>query len=56
VCVVDAEFVPVLNGEHIGYCWVQMNCWPKPMHQGLLKTVNSKTIKSKLQTILDIIS
>jgi len=56
VCVVETEFVPVLNGEHIGYCWVQMNCWPKPMHQGLLKTVNSKTIKSKLQTILDIIT
>jgi ADP-ribose pyrophosphatase YjhB (NUDIX family) len=56
VCVVDTEFTPQLNGEHIGYCWVQMNAWPKPMHQGLQKTVNSKTIKSKLQTILDIIS
>jgi len=55
VCVVDTEFIPTLNGEHIGYCWVQMNAWPKPMHQGLLKTVQSKTIKSKLQTILDII-
>ena len=56
VCVVDTEFTPTLNGEHIGYCWVQMNAWPKPMHQGLQKTVTSKTIKSKLHTILDIIS
>ena len=55
VCVVDQEFVPTLNGEHSGYCWVKMNAWPKPLHQGLLKTVRSKTIKLKLQTILDII-
>ncbi|MAH07513.1 hypothetical protein CMI38_04665 [Candidatus Pacearchaeota archaeon] len=55
VCVIDTEFVPTLNGEHSGYCWVKMNAWPKPLHQGLLKTVQNKTIKSKLQTILDII-
>ena len=55
VCVVGQEFVPTLNGEHSGYCWVKMNAWPKPLHQGLLKTVRSKTIKLKLQTILDII-
>jgi 8-oxo-dGTP pyrophosphatase MutT (NUDIX family) len=55
VCVVDQEFVPILNGEHSGYCWIKMNAWPKPLHQGLLKTVRNKVIKSKLQTILDII-
>ena len=55
VCVIDHEFVPKLNGEHSGYCWIIMGAWPKPLHSGLLKTVQNKTIKSKLQTILDII-
>ncbi len=55
VCVIDTEFVPTLNGEHSGYCWVKLNAWPKPVHQGLLKTVQTKPITSKLQTILDII-
>jgi 8-oxo-dGTP pyrophosphatase MutT (NUDIX family) len=56
VILVDNEFVPKLNEEHCGYAWVELNSWPKPLHNGLKNTLNSKTIKGKLQTILDVIS
>ena len=55
VCVVEQEFTPRLNGEHSGYAWVSINCWPLPLHDGVRKTLQNKTIKTKLQTILDLI-
>jgi 8-oxo-dGTP pyrophosphatase MutT (NUDIX family) len=48
VCVVDNEFQPVLNDEHIGYSWIQSGTWPKPMHPGLWSTVNIEEVQSKL--------
>lgn len=50
-CAVDNEFVPILNGEHIGYAWVGMNQHPKPMHPGLFSTVNIDIVKEKLKTL-----
>ena len=32
--IVEDEFIPVLNTENCGYCWINLCCWPKPMHQG----------------------
>ncbi len=55
VCVVDQEFAPKLNVEHSGYAWVSVNQWPLPLHEGVRKSLNSKQIKTKLQTILDLI-
>ena len=55
VCVVEQEFITRLNGEHSGYAWVSINQWPLPLHDGVRKTLNNKTIKTKLQTILDLI-
>ena len=55
VCVVESEFVPKLNVEHFGYAWVSVNQWPLPLHEGVRKSLNSKQIKTKLQTILDLI-
>ena len=52
---VENEFIPQLNGEHSGYAWVSINQWPLPLHDGVRKTLNNKTIKTKLQTILDLI-
>ena len=51
VCVVDSEFVPVLNEEHIGYAWIDRGVWPKPMHPGLWNTVNLDAIKDKIGLI-----
>ena len=52
---VDGEFIPQLNDEHSGYCWTAFECWPKNLHMGLKNTLNNKSIKGKLQTILDLI-
>ena len=56
VLIVDEEFIPTLNEEHSGYCWVDINNWPKPLHSGLKTTLNSRTTKAKIQTIIDVIS
>lgn len=34
VCTVEDEFIPELNYESCGYCWIDLGQWPKPMHQG----------------------
>lgn len=53
--VVDNEFVPNLNSEHKGYCWVQIKDHPKPLHPGVWKTFNFNTIIDKLSTIESVI-
>ena len=53
---VENEFIPKLNNEHSGYCWTAFECWPKNLHAGLKNTLNNKSIKGKLQTILDLIT
>jgi len=55
VCAVEQEFTPKLNTEHSGYAWVSINAWPLPLHDGVKKTLQNKSIKNKLQTILDLI-
>jgi hypothetical protein len=51
VCVVESEFVPTLNNEHVGYAWIDRNYWPKPMHPGLWSTVNIDAVKEKLAAV-----
>ena len=53
---IENEFIPKLNHEHSGYCWCAFECWPKNLHMGLKNTLNNKSIKGKLQTILDLIT
>lgn len=53
VVVVEDEFVPVLNKESAGYCWVKLGNWPKPMHQGAkFSFCNQKAIE-RIRLILD---
>jgi ADP-ribose pyrophosphatase YjhB (NUDIX family) len=59
LCVIDNEFIPILNDEHDGYAWVKSGSWPKPLHQGLRNTLNSKVNQNKLETltkVLDLLS
>ena len=56
LCVVKEEFIPKLNGEHNGYAWVSFGKWPKPLHQGLRNTLQSKSNLTKLQTVFQLIS
>ncbi len=51
VCVLDSEFIPVLNNEHIGYAWITAGTWPRPMHPGLWNTVNIDSVQSKLAVV-----
>lgn len=53
---VTKEFVPFLNQEHRGYCWVEIKDLPRPMHPGLWKTVSSTQIQEKLSTIINQLS
>jgi 8-oxo-dGTP pyrophosphatase MutT (NUDIX family) len=54
VLVVDKEFIPELNDEHRGYAWVNLNGWPKPLHDGLKNSLNNRVIKAKLELLLDL--
>lgn len=51
VCIVDREFVPVLNHEHLGYAWLDSGHWPKPMHPGLWSTVNLEAVQQKIEAV-----
>jgi 8-oxo-dGTP pyrophosphatase MutT (NUDIX family) len=50
-CIVDTEFQPILNDEHLGYAWIDSGTWPKPMHPGLWSTVNFDAVQTKILTI-----
>lgn len=51
ICVVDREFRPQLNHEHLGYAWIQRGHLPRPLHPGLWNTVNIETIQEKIKTV-----
>lgn len=53
VTIVDQEFIPQINHEAVGYCWVNLGVWPKPMHSGARKSFCSKKSEDKLKIILD---
>jgi 8-oxo-dGTP pyrophosphatase MutT (NUDIX family) len=55
LCVIDLEFVPVLSDEHAGWAWATIDRAPKPLHQGLRNSFSSKTIRTKLQTVFDLV-
>jgi ADP-ribose pyrophosphatase YjhB (NUDIX family) len=55
LCVVEDEFVPVLSAEHNGWAWCAMDNAPKPLHQGLRTSFTNRAIRTKLQTVFDII-
>jgi len=48
---VTEEFVPNLNYEHRGYCWVSLEDHPKPLHPGVWRTVNFKSVVDKIKTL-----
>jgi 8-oxo-dGTP pyrophosphatase MutT (NUDIX family) len=49
--VVDDEFIPTLNHEHRGYCWVSITDYPKPLHSGVFRTVKMNVVLDKIKTI-----
>jgi len=52
VCVVVDEFIPELNHESCGYCWIDLGCWPRPMHQGARISFCNIRAEDRLKMIL----
>jgi 8-oxo-dGTP pyrophosphatase MutT (NUDIX family) len=55
LCVIQDEFVPILSNEHCAWAWSTIDHAPKPLHQGLRNSFSNKTIRTKLQTVFDIV-
>lgn len=55
MCVIGEEFVPILSDEHQGWAWATIDRAPKPLHQGLRNSFGSKIIRTKLQTVFDLV-
>lgn len=51
-CIVPEEIIPILNDEHIAYCWCDYQMSPRPLHGGLYNTLNYNTTRQKISTIL----
>jgi 8-oxo-dGTP pyrophosphatase MutT (NUDIX family) len=49
--VLECEFTPTLNDEHIGYAWVDQSTYPRPLHRGLFSTLTYDLIQEKLAII-----
>ena len=55
-CVVEKEFVPILNNEHNGYAWIASGVNLRPMHPGLWSTINFEAVRSKVAIIQQTLS
>lgn len=53
--LVDEEFIPILNYEHRGYAWTKLEDHPKPLHPGVWRTFNFKSIIDKIKTVETVI-
>lgn len=49
----EDEFVPVLNEESAGYCWVEIGRWPAPLHHNTAKMFGSRSFKEALDSIFN---
>jgi 8-oxo-dGTP diphosphatase len=52
---VDNEFVPVLNHEHKGYCWVHLDDYPRPLHPGVWRTFKFNSVVKKIRTMEEVL-
>ena len=52
VSIVEDEFIPELNDENCGYCWVNLGDWPRPMHQGAKISFCNQKAEDRLRMIL----
>jgi hypothetical protein len=43
--ICEDEFVPTLNDESAGYCWVELGRWPAPLHQNTAKMLASRAFE-----------
>ena len=51
-CVtVFEEFIPSCNNESSGYAWIELHCWPKPLHRGAKLVLQRPEMVEKITTI-----
>ena len=48
---VEEEFVPELNDEHKGFCWVELADYPKPLHPGVFRTIRFQANQDKIKIL-----
>jgi 8-oxo-dGTP pyrophosphatase MutT (NUDIX family) len=48
----EKEFIPVINEESAGYCWVNLWDWPQPLHRNTGKMFNSRGFKIALEGLI----
>jgi ADP-ribose pyrophosphatase YjhB (NUDIX family) len=53
-CIVEEEFIPVLNHEHVAYAWIDSDIIPKPLHPGLWATLKIEDIFTRINTLKDL--
>lgn len=53
VVEVVQEFIPQLNNESDGFCWVKIGNWPRPLHNGAKAQLFNKQIIKKIRTIYE---
>lgn len=53
VCVVDEEFV---NQASATICWASLDYLPKQLHSGLKTTLNNQIIRTKIETIMELVN
>lgn len=53
--VVEKEFIPKLNQEHVGYAWCNIDSWPKPLHEGVKRSLSNKINRAKIDVLLELI-
>ncbi len=51
--IVEDEFIPELNEESNGYCWVKIGQWPRPLHQGAYALLSNNNIQQNIRWALD---
>ena len=53
VCVVDQEF---LTQSAATLCWADIDQLPKQLHSGLKTTLNNQIIRTKIETIMELVN
>jgi ADP-ribose pyrophosphatase YjhB (NUDIX family) len=52
-CEISDEFMPKLNDEHLGYAWVTLENYPKPLHPGLFNLINFDIVREKINYLVN---
>ena len=53
-CIVENEFIPDLNHEHVGYAWINSDIIPRPLHPGLWATMKIDDVFERINTLKDL--